>query len=356
MDLSSGTVGSRVTPERLAQFIASVLRQAGVASDDAHVAAHVLVEADVTGRGTHGVSRLPLYVDRLERGLIAGRPALHWETPVNPGVVRLNGGNGLGPVVAWRAMERALDLAAQYGSATVSVYHSNHCGAMSVYCEEAARRGLILLAMTNSPPGIAPWGGRQAYFGTNPIAFGFPRGPHLPPLIIDLATSVVARGNIIQAARLHRPIPPGWAIDQEGHPTTDAEAALQGAVLPMGGAKGYALALAVEVLSGVLSGAGVGPTVKNPYDDNAGPSNVGHFFFALNPEAVLPLDVFIERLLAMEEEVRAVPAVPGERVALPGDRSESERQRCRVQGIELDSDLVSRLNRLAEHWGVPGIS
>lgn len=349
--LTSGT--RRVPPTRLGQFVEALLHQMGVPAEDARVTAHVLVEADLTGRHTHGVSRLPLYVDRLDKGLIASQPDLQWESPMNPAVVRLNGGNGLGPLVAWRATERVIELAERYGLATVAVHHSNHCGAMSVYCEEAARRGMILLALTNSPPGIPPWGGREAYFGTNPIAWGFPRGANLPPLVIDLATSVVARGNIIQAARLHQPIPPGWAIDKDGNPTTDAQDALEGAVLPMAGGKGYALALAVEVLSGVLSGAGVGPGVKNPYTDFSGPSNVGHFFLALNPVAVAPFDAFTQRLLAMEEEVREVPAVPGDRVRLPGDRGEYQRQRYLAEGIPLDDDLVEQLNRLAERWGVP---
>lgn len=345
----------RISASNLQRWVERVLGRVGIPTEDACITAQVLVDADLTGRHTHGVSRLPLYVKRVEAGLIEAEPQLQWETISAPTMARLDGGNGLGPVVAWRAMERGVELAQQHGSAVVAVHHSNHCGAMSAYCTEAAKRGLIILALTNSPPGIPPWGGRVAYFGTNPIAWGFPRGAGETPLVIDMATSVVARGNIIEAARLHQPIPEGWAIDRWGNPTTDAQKALEGAVLPMGGAKGYALALSVEMLAGVLSGAGFGPAVKNPYSDNSGPSNVGHFFMVLNPVSMLPEGEFFARLRAMEEEVREIPAAPHEQIGLPGDRSEVSRAEYLKEGILLDATLVSQLNQMASRLEVPSL-
>ena len=355
MDLPNRTKLHHVDKSELEHWVESVLQKVRIPLDDAHITAHVLVDADLTGRHTHGVSRLPLYVTRIEQGLMAPHPKFHWESLEHPSMARLDGGNGLGPVVAWHAIEHAITLAKDYGSSIISVFHSNHCGAMSVYCEEAARHGMIALALTNSPPGIPPWGGREAYFGTNPIAWGFPRGGSYPPLVIDLATSVVARGNIIQAARLNQPIPLGWAIDSDGHPTTDARAALEGAVLPIGGAKGYALALAVEVLTGVLSGAGVGPTVKSPYTDISGPSDVGHFFMVFNPEGILPSRSFSDRLLIMEEEVRNVPPTTDSPVAIPGDRSERKRVQYTQKGIPLDHDLIDQLNSLALRLGLQSL-
>lgn len=344
-----------ITPERLRSWVTEVLSQAGLPVDDAGVAAQVLVDADLTGRHTHGVSRLPLYVGRIEAGLIEAHPPMEWCSEKSPSMGHLDGGNGLGPVVAWRAMERGIELARQYGSAFVAVHHSNHAGAMSVYCHEAARQGFILMALTNSPPGIPPWGGRKAYLGTNPIAWGFPRGPGKVPLVIDLATSLVARGNIIEAARLGRPIPEGWAIDKEGHPTTDAKAALEGAVLPMAGAKGYALALIVEILSGVLAGAGFGPGVKNPYSDHTGPSDVGHFFMVLDPSHMMPLETFLARLEMMEEEIRESPPAPNQAVSLPGDRSERQREWHQEHGVPLDRALVEQLNQLGSRLNVSSL-
>ncbi len=356
MDLPNNTKLRFIDKDKLECWIESVLQKMNISLDDAHIAAHVLVDADLTGRHTHGVSRLPVYITRIERGFIARQPKFHWESLEQPSIVRLDGGNGLGPVVAWHAIEHAIAIAEDYGFAIVSVSHSNHCGAMSTYCAEAAHHGMISLALTNSPPGIPPWGGREAYFGTNPIAWGFPRGKNYPPLVIDLATSVVARGNIIQAARLDQPIPFGWAIDKDGNPTTDAHAALDGAVLPMGGAKGYALALVVEVLTGVLSGAGIGPAVKSPYTDISGPSNVGHFFMVFNPEAILPSGLFLDRLLMMEEEIRNVPPITDKSVALPGDRSERKRVEYTRKGIPLDCDLIDQLNDISLRLGIQSLN
>lgn len=347
MAFSSDVGEPRVDEGVLRRFITGIFVRVGVSAEDAEIVSHVLVEADVTGRGTHGVSRLPLYVERITRGLINPSPHLKW-TSHFPGLQHLNGGNGLGPVVAWRAVERVVSLAQEQGTGLVSVSHSNHCGAMSVYCAEAARQGVVLMALSNSPPGIPPWGGRKPYFGTNPIAFGFPRGNDRAPLVIDLATSVVARGNIIEAARRGQPIPEGWAIDKDGNATQDAQEALAGAVLPMAGVKGYALALAVEILSGVLSGAGFGPGVLNPYTDYQGPSNVGHFFWAFVPGGILSDDAYHQRLETLEEEVRSVPPVPGQQVRLPGDRGQQARQVMRERGIPLDHGLWSQLNDLAE--------
>lgn len=342
----------RISADELTRWIDQMFTAIGVPQADGQIVAHVLVEADLCGKHTHGVSRLPLYVERIERGLMMAEAAVEYETSGTAVIQRMNGGNGLGPVVAWKATEHVIAEAKRYGMAAVAVHHSNHCGAMSVYCSYAAAHGMILLALTNSPPGIAPVGGREAFLGTNPIAWGFPRGKESPPLVIDLATSVVARGNIIEAARRHEPIPLGWALDQKGNPTTDAQMALAGAVLPMAGIKGYALALSVEILSGVLSGAGVGPGVKNPYTDFSGPSNVGHFFLAIDPAAIAAEGVFEDHLLAMEADLREVPPAVGGPVVIPGDRSEATRDDYLQRGIPLDPSLVEQLNGVAERLGV----
>ncbi len=345
-----------VSSETLTRFVETLLEHVQIPRDDAAVTAHVLVDADLTGRHTHGVSRVPLYVNRIRRGMIASNPLIQASHEPFPVLTVLDGGNGLGPVVAWRAMEQAVSLSEHYGVGIVAVRQSNHAGAMSVYCEEAARRGHILMALTNSPPGIPPWGGRNPFFGTNPIAYGIPRGTARPPLIVDLATSVVARGNIIEAARLRQPIPQGWAVDENGCPTTDAEAALKGAVLPMAGAKGYALALVVEILSAVLSGAGVGPGVKNPYNDFSGASNVGHFFCAINPAGFGSVEEFDLRMARMEHSIHQVPTMPGYKVRLPGDRALQQRQYYQEHGIPVDQDLFQQLNILAEACEAPRLT
>ncbi len=341
-----------VDQKHLDDFVQTVFVALGVPREDARIAAHVLVEADLTGRQTHGVSRLPLYASRLEKEVMNPRPNIRPEPGAFPIVTRINGDNGLGPVVAWRAMEHSIALAENHGMGVAAVHLSNHAGAMSAYCEEAADRGFILMALTNSPPGIPPWGGRKAFLGTNPIAFGIPRGESRPAIVVDLATSVVARGNIIQAARLGEPIPDGWAIDEQGQATTDAARALKGAVLPMAGSKGYALALVVEIFSGILSGAAVGPQVKNPYNDYSGAPDVGHFFWALNPAGFGPVDALYEALLDLERNIRQVPPIEGASIRLPGERSNATRRESLDRGIPLDTDLLHDLTGLADKLGV----
>lgn len=352
MESTQQAVTHHLSAAEVTQWVTQVFVRLAVPEEDAQIVAQVLVDADLTGKPTHGVSRLPLYADRVQRGLISAKPALQCETLGSAAATRMDGGNGLGPIVAWRAMERVVAGAKAHGLATVAVHHSNHCGALSAYCTEAARQGMIVLALTNSPPGIAPSGSREAFLGTNPIAWGFPRGRNAPPLVIDLATSVVARGHIIQAARLNQSIPLGWAIDSDGQPTTDPHQALRGAVLPMAGAKGYALALAVEILTGVLSGAGIGSEVKNPYTDNSGPSNVGHFFLALDPAVFGPLTTFLDRMETLEGTIRELPAGLDGPAALPGDRSEAVRAQYLESGIPLDGPLVAELNAWGRRLGL----
>lgn len=352
MEMATSVDLKYVDPKSLHDFVERIFLALEVPLDDARIAARVLVDADLTGRYTHGVSRLPLYANRLQKEVMNPRPHIRVEPGAFPMVTRINGDNGLGPVVAWRAMEQSIALAEQYGMGVAAVHLSNHAGAMSAYCEEAANRGFILMALTNSPPGIPPWGGRKAFLGTNPIAFGIPRGETRPPIVVDLATSVVARGNIIQAARLGEAIPEGWAIDEEGQATTDATRALKGAVLPMAGSKGYALALVVEIFSGILAGAGVGPQVKNPYNDYSGAPNVGHFFWALNPAGFGPTEALYEALLDLESNLRQVPPVEGARIRLPGEGSSAKRRESLDRGIPLDSDILNELAGLADKLGV----
>jgi LDH2 family malate/lactate/ureidoglycolate dehydrogenase len=211
---------------------------------------------------------------------------------------------------------------------------------------------MALIATTNSPPGIAPWGGRKAYFGTNPIAFGFPTRRE-PPVIVDMSSSVVARGRIILAAQQGLPIPLGWAIDEEGRETTDAGAALRGAVLPLGGAKGYALALAVEVLSGVLSGAAFGPRVNNLYKEEDPPANVGHSFILLNIPHWMSPDEYHARMEEFIGELKAAPRRVGtDEILYPGERRYRVFLEKSREGIALPRPVVEELTRLAEQRGV----
>lgn len=340
----------RVSPEELYGFIVDLLRTQGVPVNEAEICALVLREAELTGRSTHAISRLPMYFSRIRQGLINVQPKIVFHRQWGA-LAQVDGDNGLGPVVAYKAMEESLAIAEQMGMGGVFVKASNHCGAMSVYCSEAAGRGYVMMCLTNSPPAIPPWGGREAYFGTNPIAFGFPRH-NQRHIIVDLATSVVARGNIIQAARLNQPIPDSWALTQEGQVTTDPNEALKGLLLPMAGAKGYALALAVEMFSGVLSHAGFGTHVHSPYEGHGDPSDVGHFFMAIKPEALMRREEYDDRVEKMVEEILGVKTMESMSIRLPGERGHCTREEYMRSGIPLDAGLVTQLESLAKEHGI----
>ncbi len=336
--------------QELLRFVSDCLSCAGVPRDDADWTAHTLVRADIWGRSTHGVSRLLAYVRGIERGKINPTPSISI-TRTAMATVTVDGDDGLGPVVAKVGMEHAILCAKESGVGAASVRRGNHAGALGIYTAMAAQEGFVALAFTNAQPAIAPWGGRKAFFGTNPIAMSAGRGDQ--QITVDLATSVVARGNIILAAKEGKPIPEGWAMDERGVPTTDAKAALSGAVLPMAGPKGYSLALLVEVLAGVLSGSAVGDQVGSIYDDRPEAPDTGMFFLALNPEMFGGRQLFESRLFEMEEEIHHAPIADGvDQIYLPGERKREMAREREASGIPLCAQTVAELEQLAQQFSL----
>lgn len=334
----------------LLSFGKQALIRLGMPEADAGIAADSLIRADLEGNESHGISRLPIYAKRMQEGRIAAAPAMSFEQA--GAVLKVDGGNGLGQVVAYKAIERAIPLAREYGLAGVFVSASNHFGTAAYFCQQACREKLALIAMTNSPPGIPPWGGKRAFFGTNPIAFGFPRRES-PPIIVDMSSSVVARGKIILANKTGASIPPGWAIDENGAETTDPAAALRGAVLPLGGAKGYALAMAIELMCGVLGGAAFGPHVNNLYKDNDPPANIGHSFILLDVSRWMDMDGYFDRVEAFIEEVKQVPTASGtDEIHYPGERRHARWAARSVAGLSVAPEVAQELRQLGERLGI----
>lgn len=342
-------MGSEYPLDKLYKFCRNLLSAVGVPEGDAAVAADVLIDTSLEGIDTHGISRLPIYLTRVRNGRINARPQIKVDR--SGAVAAVDGDNGLGQLVAVRSMEVAMGLAADHGVGVAATRHSNHFGAASYYCKMAAARQMIGVTLSNGPAGIPPWGGRRAYFGTNPIAFAFPMDGH--PVVVDMSSSTVARGNIILAAKEGRPIPEGWAIDQEGRPTTDPRKALEGAVLPVGGAKGYALALAVEVMAGILSGSAYGSEVGWIYDESLKPTDVGHTFIAINVASLMPVQVYQERMADMVRNVKAVPLAEGfDRIMIPGERRRFQAEKRARQGVPVSENLRKELNQIAAEVGV----
>jgi LDH2 family malate/lactate/ureidoglycolate dehydrogenase len=336
----------------LESLTAQLAEHAGVSKDDAHIFARALVDAGVRGTSTHGVSRLSIYLERIGRGVIDPRGKLTIDSQ-QESVLVLDGGNALGQVQAVRALDMLQPLARANGLAAATVRRSQHFGALSYYTNLAAAEGMILLAMTTSEPAMSPTGGYEAFFGTNPIAVSFPTASGIP-VKIDMATSIVARGNIIAANKKGQPIPEGWALTRDGSPTTDAAEALRGTVQTMAGHKGYALALMVEVFSSVLSGAAIGPEIGSMYKDLDRAQNVGHFFCLFDVEAFMPRERYNDRMGSLIERLKANKRQPGvEEIVIPGERSERKAEASRADGILVGDETVAELEKWCMHLGVP---
>ncbi len=333
----------RLELDRIRLFVERALTAAGVPAVDAAVVAASLVDAEATGQTGHGLIRFPFVLQRLRDGLINASPDFE-VVHDSAALAVLDANNGLGPVAGDKAMRIAADKSRAAGAGVCVVRGSNHLGAMGFYVAAAADEGLIALALTNTPPAMAPPGGVSAMLGTNPIACAFPTSDG--PLVIDLATSQVARGRVLKAARAGERIPDGWALDADGRPTTDPAAAIAGSLVPLGGAKGFALALMVEALTGVLAAAAVGPEVGGTYVNNTTPSNVGHLFLAIDPEATGPgFDARMGALLTRLRSTRAGDSTEG--VRLPGDRRRMQLVTHRAGGVDIADDLVGELERSA---------
>jgi L-2-hydroxycarboxylate dehydrogenase (NAD+) len=347
----------------LHEFSARVLAVAGVPPDDAALAADVLLAADLRGIDSHGVARLRGYYDAVRGGRINATPEMRVvrETLTTATV---DADNGLGLVVGPRANELAMDKALDAGSGWVAVRNTNHFGIAGYYALQAVDRDLIGWAMTNSSALVAPLFGTTRMLGTNPLAIAFP-GDEEPPIVVDLATSAVAFGKIEIARRLEQRLPVGWAIDASGMPATDPQAVYDGgALLPLGstrelgGHKGYALAMMVDVLSGVLSGANWGPfapafAIAQTPPGSVG-AGIGHFFGALRIDGFIEPDEFKRQVDLLVRTFRASPPVPGTGGPLvPGDPERLAEAERRLGGIPLLPPVAAELEALAGETAVP---
>ena len=342
---------SIVACEPLAAFSATVLRAVGVPGDDAELVAGSLVQADLWGHGSHGVMRLPWYVERIRSGAMTPVTEPEWVSDSGP-VAVLDGRDGVGQVVAAIAAREAIRRAREHGIAAVGVRNSNHFGTAAYFTRMAPPQDCVALLTTNASPAMAPWGGRHKAVGTNPWSIAAPAGRH-DIAVIDIANTAVARGKVYLARERGEQIPEGWAADAAGAPTTDPGDAIAGAILPMAGHKGYAIALMMDVLSGVLTGSGFGSGVAGPYEAERR-SGAGHLYVALHVEAFLPRAEFDARMEALIAEVTSVPRADGvDEILYPGAPEARNELRRRRDGLELPQRTLVELERLAVETGTP---
>ncbi|TCP44725.1 (2R)-3-sulfolactate dehydrogenase (NADP+) [Tamaricihabitans halophyticus] len=290
------------TVAELRDMAEALLGASGVPAPAAKRTAELIVLADVWGIPSHGLLRLPHYLARLHGGGCRADAEL---TPMSDSgvVASFDGGAGLGHWQLWTAAQQARDRCLDTGIAAVAVHNSSHCGALGSYVYPGLAEGLVTLVVSNGPPAMPPWSGHTPVLSTSPIAAGFPAAP--APIVIDLATSAVARGTVAAHAQRGEALEPGWAFDANGKPTTDPRAAMSGMLAPLGGAKGYVLALLVECLTGALVGPTLSGQVADMFDraDDAKPQGIGHLVLALRPESFGPGAT--ERFSSLVESVRS---------------------------------------------------
>jgi L-2-hydroxycarboxylate dehydrogenase (NAD+) len=329
-----------VDRDRAEAVAAAAFEAYGISDEDAQLTGEVLVSADVRGKHSHGLLRLPRFVRGIEHGNVdpAGDIRIVAE---RGGTATLDGGSRLGPVVACEAVEEVTARATDHGVGAVGVRNSNHLGMLGYYTDLARESGYISLAATNTEPAMPLYGGVEAVLGTNPVAIGLPTDP---PFNLDMSTSAIARGDVLHCKERGETLPEGVALDAEGHPTTDPATALEGTIRPFGGPKGSGLAIAVEVLAGALVGAATGTDVTGTYHTED-PCTKGDLFVALDPDAMGATDFAAEASAFLESLKTGEPAVGFDEIRLPGERS-VERDRTRTT-LTVEESLWTEIRDLA---------
>ena len=361
-----GETGTIVQPDALRAFCVRVFEKLDVPKREAEITTDVLLAANLRGVDSHGVARLRRYVKGLQDGVMLARPdeKVVSETAT---VALIEAGAGLGQPVSYRAMKLAIKKASEYGSGFVAVRNSNHYGIAGYYAMMALEHDMIGLSMTNAAVLVVPTFGRDARLGTNPIAVAAPAGQERP-FVLDMATSTVPRGKLEVYNRQEKPLPEGWATDETGTPTSDAGHVLDnllarrgGGLLPLGGAgellgghKGYGLSLLVDILSGVLPGAGYADNIypKTP-EGKPLPADVGHFFGAINVEAFRPLDEFKATMDDIISRLKATPKAEGfSRIYIHGEKEFEVAEHRAKEGIPLGPKVEADLKSIGQELGV----
>ncbi len=349
------------TKQQLENFCHSVFIKMGCSEADATLATNVLVKADIRGIDSHGVARLSGYVRLWEAGRINPKPNIRI-VHQTPSTATVDGDEGLGLVVAPKAMEIAMEKAHNVGSGWVAIKNSNHFGIAAYHALMATEQNMVGISMTNASPLVAPTNSTERLLGTNPMCFAMPAGKYTP-VVSDLATSAAANGKLEIAQRLSKSIPEGWVQTKDGHPSTDpAELKKGGALLPLGsmeeaGHKGYALAAVVDIFSAVLSGANYGPWVPPfvsflPLAPDMPGQGIGHFVGAMRVDGFRPMDEYNKNIENWIERFKSSPAIDDKKVLIPGEPEIFEQENRLQNGIPLTDAVAKDLEELGVKLGV----
>jgi LDH2 family malate/lactate/ureidoglycolate dehydrogenase len=340
----------KVTADHLMNVALELLRTAGVGSQEAQLVAENLVAAELRGVPTHGINLLPAILERIA----AGQMEVPTELKViadEQAITHMDGGNGFGQTAATAGMRGCIEKARRFGIGFSLIRNTNNVGLLALYSLMAARQGLIGICACNGAASMAPWGGADSFFGTNPFSIAAPGGTG-SPIVLDMSTTVVARGKIRRAARLKERIPLGWALDTSGVPTDDPEAAIRGTLVPVGEHKGYGMAFFIDLICGLLSGSRYARAVRT-FHQPEGPTGVGVMTMAIDINRFMPLDHFSKLI---DEHIRMIrgstKAEGNSRIYLPGEIEAEREDLNNTRGVAVDPPVVKAIDGLLEKRGL----
>lgn len=339
----------RVSPSKLKKAVELVIRSLNGTEEEARLVSENLVMADMRGIDTHGVYLLQNIYERVRNGLITVPTKIEIVVDDNS-IAIIDGGNGLGQMGAKSAVDISVRKARSYGTGFVLVRNTNHIGILSFYSMLATKEGMIGIVACNSAPSMAPWGGVTPFFGTNPLSIAIPAREE--PIVLDMSMSVVARGKVRRAQRLGEKIPVGWALDKNGNPTTDPNEALQGLLVPIGGPKGYGLAMMIDIISGLLSGSKYGPMVRT-FHKLEGPTGIGVAVMTIDVDRFMPLEKFLGLVETYKDSIRQCRKAEGvDRIYLPGEIEAEKEKESRKNGVEVSESTIRVINRILDQEGI----
>jgi LDH2 family malate/lactate/ureidoglycolate dehydrogenase len=337
--------------ETIKKFGTEVFVKAGLSEQDAAICMESFLLSDLRGILTHGTTHLKDYCARLEKGTVSPSGEIDI-VKTGPSTLVVDAKRTVGMSSAYKVMQRCVDEAATAGTCFASVKNGCHYGFGGYFAMYAADRGMIGFCITNTPPLVAPFGGADPVLGTNPLSVAIPAGKY-PALVLDMATSLVAKGKISLALKEGRPIPEGWAVDKDGAPTTDPAAANVGALLPVGGPKGYGIGLAISVLSSALSGSDIDIDIPRFWEETGKPTNIGFFMGAIDISRFVDLDTFKTRVDAIFAMLKSSRPAPGfSEVMIPGEIEFNLTQKTLAEGLDLSEVTLREFKVLADKYGV----
>jgi len=329
--------------KKLHNFLIKIFKKQGLSQKDSLICSNAIINAELVGAHSHGLSRVKMYCDRINKKLINPKPKIKIKK-ISQSITHIDANNCIGFVAGDVGIKRAIKNAKKTGIGLVGIKNSGHYGLSGYYAEQAVRKNLIAFCFTNAPPAIAPHGARKSLFGTNPICFGTPTASKIP-FILDTSVSVINRGKIRVAAKTGKKIPKGVALDKSGKPTIDARKALEGVQLPIAGFRGSGLAWMVDILSGVLTGGNHGGKVKDPFDDFSGPQNIGHLFIIIKPN--LFVGNYSQRIKENIKRIKRLPKIKGiKEILYPGQSKFKRYKKNLKKEIKIPPNIVGDLRKL----------